>query len=116
MKSTYCVYNKATEAFLGLKVSRADTRLTRLLGLLGRPGLRSDEGLWMIPSRGRSIHTLGALSPIDLVYLDDAHRVIHLVEHLSPFRLAPTRLKSSSVLELPAHTIYASHTRPGDPL
>lgn len=114
MKSTYCVFNKVTEAFLGLKVSRADSRLTRLLGLLGRPSLRSDEGLWMVPAR--AIHTIGALAPIDLVYLDASLQVTHLVEHLSPFRVAPTRLKSSSVLELPAHTIYASQTRPGDQL
>jgi uncharacterized membrane protein (UPF0127 family) len=114
MKLTYCVFNKETEAFLGLKVSRADTGLTRLLGLARRPSLRSDEGIWLVPSRG--VHTIGALTPIDLVYLDETNRVIHLIEHLNPFRIAPAPLKSFSVLGLPAHTIYASHTRPGDQL
>jgi uncharacterized membrane protein (UPF0127 family) len=114
MKRSYCVFNKTTESFLGLNVSHAEGRLTRLRGLLGRLSLRSDEGLWIVPSRG--IHTIGVLFPIDLVYLDAALRVIHVVEHLSPFRLAPIRLKSASVLELPPHTIYASHTHPGDQL
>jgi uncharacterized protein len=114
MRRSYCVFNKSTESFLGLNVGRADTQFARLRGLLGRLELRSDEGLWMIPSRG--IHTIGVLFPIDLVYLNSAFRVIHLVEHLSPFRLGPLRLKSSSVLELPPHTIYASHTHVGDQL
>jgi hypothetical protein len=39
-----------------------------------------------------------------------------LVEHLGPFRLSPIRPISSSVLELPPHTIYASQTRVGDQL
>ena len=76
--------------------------------------MKSGEGLWLVPSRG--IHTLPFLTPIDLIYLDGQNRVIHLVEHLSPFRIAPLRLRSSSVLELPPHTIYSSQTHVGDQL
>ena len=67
-----------------------------------------------MPSSG--IHTVGVLLPLDLIYLDEDHRVIHLVEHISPFRLAPLRIRASSVLELPTHTIYSSQTQPGDQL
>jgi hypothetical protein len=114
MKPTYCVFNKTTEAFLGLSISCADTPFARLRGLLGTFRLNSDEGLWVVPSRG--IHTIGLLFPIDVIYMDSDYRVIELAEHVAPFSIAPVRWKSWSVLQLPPHTIYASHTKVGDEL
>ena len=105
MTLSYCVFNQTGESFVGLNIRRADTMLARLRGLLGQFRMKSGEGLWVVPSQG--IHTMGVLTHIDLIYLDAAGRVIHTVEHLSPFRIAPFRLKSHSVLELPAHTIYS---------
>lgn len=114
MKPTYCAFNQTAESFVGLNIRRADTPLARLRGLLGRFRMNAGEGLWVVPSQG--IHTVGLLAPIDLIYLDAHNRVIHLVEHLSPFRISPFLLKSHSVLELPAHTIYSSQTHVGDQL
>jgi uncharacterized membrane protein (UPF0127 family) len=111
---TYCVYNQTRECFLSLGVTAADTTFARLRGLIGRLKLRVDEGLWVVPSCG--IHTLGVLFPLDLIYLDENHRVIHVVEHFPRFRVAPLRTHASSVLELPTHTIYSSQTQPGDQL
>jgi uncharacterized protein len=112
MKQTYCVFNQTGESFVGLNIRRADTPLARLRGLIGQFRLKSGEGLWVVPSHG--IHTVGVLAPIDLIYLDAAGCVIHVVEHLGPFRIAPFRLKSCSVLLLPPHTIYSSQTHVGD--
>ncbi len=53
---------------------------------------------------------------MDLVYLDEACRVIYLVEHLPPFRIAPYRAKANSVLELPARAVSSSRTQVGDRL
>ena len=114
MKRTYCVFNQTGESFVGLNVRRADSPLARLRGLIGRFRMKAGEGLWVVPSHG--IHTVGLLVPIDVIYLDGSNRVIHLVEHLSPFRIAPFLLKSASVLELPAHSIYSSQTHLGDQL
>lgn len=114
MTLTYCVFNQNCESFLGLNVRRADTSMARLRGLLGQFRLKSGEGLWVVPSRG--VHTMGLVAPVDLVYLDATCRVIHLVEHLSPFRIAPFLLRSCSILELPPHTIYSSQTHVGDRL
>jgi uncharacterized membrane protein (UPF0127 family) len=114
MKQKYCVYNQTRECFLSLGVTAADTAFARLKGLIGRLSLRSDQGLWIVPSRG--IHTFGVLFPIDLIYLDANHKVIHLVEHFPPFSVAPIRTQANSVLELPTHTIYSSQTQPGDQL
>jgi uncharacterized membrane protein (UPF0127 family) len=111
-KRTYCVYNRTRECFLSLTVTAADTIISRLKGLIGKTTLRSDEGLWVVPSRG--VHTVGVLIPVDLIYLDEKHRVIHLVEHCQAFSVAPYRAEAQSVLELPIHTIYSSQTELGD--
>jgi uncharacterized membrane protein (UPF0127 family) len=110
----YCVFNKTRESFLSLSVAAADTHLARLKGLLGRLRLKSDEGIWVVPSQG--VHTIGVLVPLDLIYLDSDHRVIHMVESLGSFRIGPIRRNSASVLELPARTIYSSQTQVGDQL
>jgi uncharacterized protein len=111
---TYCVYNQTRECFLSLSITPADTTFSRLKGLIGRLQLRVDEGLWIVPSCG--IHTLGVLFPLDLIYLNENHQVIYLIEHFPRFRIAPLRTQASSVLELPIHTIYTSQTQAGDQL
>ena len=114
MKPTYCVYNQTRECFLSLGVTPADTIFTRLKGLIGRLKIRSDEGLWVVPSSG--VHTWGVLFPLDLIYLDDDLRVIYVKEHFPIFKIAPLRIRAASVLELPTHTIFSSQTQPGDQL
>jgi uncharacterized protein len=109
---TLCVYNQTRECFLGLRIRAADTSLARLKGLIGRFHLRSDEGIWVVPSSG--IHTLGVLVRLDLVYLNDAQEVIEVIEYFPTFRIAPLRIRAASVLELPQHTIYSSQTQKGD--
>jgi uncharacterized protein len=113
-RRAYCVYNQTRECFLSLNVTAADTIFSRLRGLIGRLKLRSDEGIWVVPSRG--VPTLGLLFPLDLIYLDEHYRVIHLVEYFPSFRIAPLKTQAESVLELPTHTIYSSQTQPGDEL
>jgi uncharacterized protein len=112
VKKIYCVFNKTRESFLSLNVAVADTHLSRLRGLLGKFRLKADEGVWVVPSRG--VHTIGVLFAIDLIYLDADHRVIHLVESFGSFGIAPIRIKSESVLELPTRTISSSQTQVGD--
>jgi uncharacterized membrane protein (UPF0127 family) len=114
MERTLCVFNKNRESFLGLRVALADTLIRRLKGLLGRIRLKPDDGIWLVPSRG--IHTIGMLFPIDLIYLDSANRVIHLIESLGPFRVTPIRIKCASILELKSRAIYSSNTQIGDEL
>lgn len=112
MQKTFYVYNETRQSFLSMGVKVADTHLSSLKGLLGKRKLKNDEGIWVIPSQG--IHTIGVLFPIDVIYLDANRKVIHLVEHLRPFRLGPIKVGCESVLELPVRTIYASHTQVGD--
>jgi uncharacterized membrane protein (UPF0127 family) len=110
----YCVYNHSRESFLSLGVTAADTSFARLKGLIGRLRLRTDDGIWVVPSSG--VHTLGVFVPLDLIYLDEKYKVIHLLEYFPTFRIAPLRIRAASVLELPPHTIYSSQTEIGDQL
>jgi uncharacterized membrane protein (UPF0127 family) len=114
LNETLYVFNVTRQSFLSLGVVAADTPFARLRGLLGRLRLRSDEGLWVVPSYG--IHTFGLLFPIDVVYLDAHNRVLCVVEHLGPLRFAPLRRQAKSVLELPTQSIFGSGTQVGDQL
>lgn len=68
-------------------------------GLLGRPPLAADEGLWIRPCD--SVHSLGMGHALDLVYLDGELRVRKLVRNLRPWRLSWCP-GAHSVLELAA--------------
>ena len=113
-RQKYCIYNQTRECFLSLSVTAASTPLARLRGLIGKLKLKSDEGIWVVPSSG--VHTIGVLMPLDLIYLDANNRVTHLVEHFPTFRIAPLRPQTNSVLELAEHTIYSTQTQVGDQL
>ena len=108
------VYNVTRQGYINLGTRIAGTPWARLRGFLGKMRLRSDEALWVVPSRG--IHTIGLMFPIDVIYLDSALRVVHLIESLGRFRIAPIRWRCDSVLELPARSIQGSGTEPGDQL
>ena len=114
MRQHYCVFNKTRESFISLSVAAADTHLARLKGLVGRLRLKSDDGIWVVPSQG--VHTIGVLFSIDLIYLDSDHRVVHTIESFGTFRIGPIRRNCASVLELPTRTIYSSQTHVGDEL
>jgi uncharacterized membrane protein (UPF0127 family) len=110
----YYAYNRTQESFAATDVKVADGYFSRLIGLLGktRRWARDGRGLWIIPSKG--VHTMGMLFPIDVVFLDKNNVVIHVEEHLRPFRISQVSLRANSVLELPVHTIFHSGTQVGD--
>ena len=111
-----CVLNKTREHFVATNVAVADSYFRRLIGLLGKTKkwARPGQGLWIIPSHG--VHTLGMLFPIDLIFLDREKNVVHVEEHVKPFRISRVSIRTHSVLELPAHTVYRTGTCVGDHL
>ena len=108
------VYNKTRETFVATDAAIADSYFPRLIGLLGKTKrwAQHGRGLWIVPSRG--VHTIGMLFPIDLIFLGKQKEVVHIEEHVRPFRISRVSLKATSVLELPPHTIYRSRTQVGD--
>jgi hypothetical protein len=115
-KGAVYVYNKTRETFVATNTAVADNYVRRLVGLLGKTKRWASNGsaMWIVPCKG--VHTIGMMFPIDLIFLGKDQEVVHLEEHVRPFRISAVSLKSSSVLELPIHTIYRTGTRIGDQL
>jgi uncharacterized protein len=112
----FYVYNKTRETFVATEATLAADYFRRLIGLLGKTKrwAKLGRGLWIVPSRG--VHTIGMLFPIDLIFLNKNKEVVYVEEHVRPFRISRVSLKTTSVLEVPAHTIYLSGTKVGDQL
>jgi uncharacterized membrane protein (UPF0127 family) len=108
------VINRTKETWLATKVRKADSFVTRLVGLLKRRTLGPEEALWLMPSKG--IHTIGMKFPIDVVFLSRDNVVLGVVAGMLPFRISGVRLRGYSVLELPSGTIKKSRTEIGDQL
>ena len=107
-----CAYNKTRGYILGVEIDCGDFSVPTLAERL--PGLtpKSGAGLWMTPFRG--IPATDVPVPLDLIYLDINNRVIETVEFFPTFRVSPSSPLASSVLALPVHTVFSSHTQPGD--
>jgi uncharacterized membrane protein (UPF0127 family) len=108
------VINLTKKTWLATKVRKADSFLTRLIGLLKRTTLGPEEALWLTPSKG--IHTIGMKFPIDVAFLDKGNVVVGIISGLVPYRITAVRLRGHSVLELPKGTLNKSRTEIGDQL
>jgi uncharacterized membrane protein (UPF0127 family) len=80
------------------RVVRANRFCERLLGLLRRRQLDSDEGLLLMP--GGSIHTLGMHFPIDVIFLDAQMRIRKIARGVRPWRMSFSTRDTHCVLEL----------------
>src|SRR5215469_12324436 len=112
--SQYCVYNQTSECFLSLGVREGESALGRMGDILASRTRRYDEGQWV--QRPGRFHFVRIFSSRDLVFLDDKHRVLGVLESFPPFRFAPVGPQVASVLDLPVETIVSSQTQPGNQL
>ena len=90
----------------------AESVWTRFMGLMGRKELAENAGLVIYPNNG--VHMFFMRFPIDVVYLDSDKTVVYLQENLKPWRMAPVRVKATSVIELPGSTLGSTQTAIGD--
>src|SRR5258708_25952894 len=94
-------FNRTRRAYLATQLCLANTHWLRLKGLMGTAAENFPAGkaLWIVPCHG--VHTFAMRFPIDVVYLDGQKVVIHLERNLLPWRMAPVRMRATSVLALP---------------
>lgn len=111
-EAPHCAYNQTRECFLGLEVTAGEFTYEHLSEMLANQPLKSGEGLWLRPFQG--IPATGLYAPLDLIYLDENCRVIEAVESFPTFLANPSTPRATSVLVLPAHSIYSSQTQAGD--
>jgi uncharacterized membrane protein (UPF0127 family) len=94
------LYNRTQDRVAVARLARARTLRERAVGLLGRPPLAADEGLWLEPCGG--VHTWGMRYPIDVIFLDRELRVLAVRRQVPPWRLVFAPRGTRSVVELPA--------------
>ncbi len=107
-----CAYNRTRGYILGVEIDCGDFSYASLADRLPMLTSKSGAGLWMIPFKG--ITATKVPVPLDLIYLDADRRVIEAVEFYPTFRVSPSSPPAASVLALPVHSVFASHTQPGD--
>ena len=110
----HCAYNKTRESFLALDVTVGEFTFAMLEQFLPEFAPKAGAGLWLLPFRG--IPDRGLRAPLDLVYLDANCCVLDVVESFPAFCVSASSPPAASVLVLPAHSIFSSHTRSGDQL
>ncbi|MEW5991563.1 MAG: DUF192 domain-containing protein [Chloroflexota bacterium] len=100
------------------RVEVAASLWARFMGLMGRARLPAGDGLWLPSSNG--IHMFFMRIPIDAVFLgrpgpDGSRRVVSVHRGLRPWvGLVPLVRGADGCLEVPAGTIEATATVPGD--
>ena len=86
-----------TEKTIIKNVKKADTFLSRLVGLLNRKSIRDDEGLLLVNCS--SIHLFFMKFTIDAVYLSNNMKVLYK-ETIKPWRIGKNVKKCAHILEL----------------
>ena len=92
----------------------ANSPLSRLIGLLGRPRICYGQGL--VITHTRSIHMVFMRFAIDAVFADKDGKVVGLVKNIRPFGFSPYFWRAHYVVELPPGVLGATRTEKGDVL
>ncbi len=113
-------HNITRASVLAAELEEAGTLWAKFMGLMGRTSLAVGTGLWLPDSNG--IHMMFMRFPIDAVFLGRPASDDPLVRPVVATRpelrawtgLVPFIRGAHGVLEIPAGTIMASGTVPGD--
>lgn len=90
--------NATTGEIIASEVDRADSIIARMVGLLNRPHIDPEQGLWF--SNCGTIHTMGMREPIDVVFLDRENRVMQTLRNVAQNRLAVSCIGAYITVEL----------------
>ncbi len=120
MTDTLAARNVTRDAVLAARIEVAGSLWAKFMGLMGRPSLESDTGMWLPDSNG--IHMMFMRFPIDAIFVghrdaDGVCQVVSVHRGLRAwFGLVPLVLGAHGVLELPIGTIDRTGTQTGDSL
>ena len=108
------IENSSRGTVVAAKAELADGFGSRFMGLMGRRGWASSDGMVIEPCS--SIHCFFMRMPIDVAFVDRDWRVLQTVEALKPWRVGPIVRKTKRVVELPVGALGRSECGPGDQL
>jgi uncharacterized protein len=92
----------------------ADNFLTKFRGLMGVRTLPQGAGLLITGCN--SVHTHFMRMPIDVLYVDESHRVVDIDPAMAAWRIGRTRKGAAYVVELPSGTVAQTQCTVGDQL
>lgn len=93
----YLIKNITKDQIILDEVDFAQNFYTRLKGLLGKKDIKSRCGLIIKPCN--SIHTIGMKFTIDVAFISNDNRVIHIINQMSPGKISPIIKNSSYCIE-----------------
>ena len=105
-------WNDTRQTPLAERVQPARSLWRRTRGLLGTRELPQGDGLLIEPCN--AIHSFWMRYAFDALFLRKDGEIVHLISRMAPYRMSRPVFSAHSVLELPAGTIEASQTQPGD--
>ena len=111
-KDTVLQVSKENGEIISSKGEIADTLCTRIVGLLGRKGLDSEQAL--ILTRCKQVHMFFMKFSIDVLFCSSAGEVLAVEENLKPWRASKFVRRSSFVIELPEGKIKEKKIRVGE--
>jgi uncharacterized membrane protein (UPF0127 family) len=92
--------NATTGLLVAERVRKIDDPFARMVGLLPKASVDSDEGIWL--AHCSAVHTIGMRATIDLYFLDKNNCVLKIASAVPPNRLAVTCRNAVIVVELGA--------------
>jgi len=111
---TLSVWNVSRRGFVADQVRLANTRWTRLRGMLGRPEPAPGEGMLLAPCQ--SVHMYWMKYSLDVVFLAPNGCVVEAYHGLAPSKRSRWHRDADRALELRAGTLASSGTQIGDQL
>jgi uncharacterized membrane protein (UPF0127 family) len=106
--------NASNGALVAARLMRATNAWERGIGLLLRPSVAPDEGLWI--DHCSAIHTMMMRASIDVFFLDQDGRVLRIANAVTPNRPLLFCRGTESIVELGAHRTGARDVLVGDRL
>lgn len=103
--------NLDNHQILAEHMTEAHTFFKRLKGLMFTKDLPSDYGLHIRPCQG--VHTFFMNYSIDVLYLDETHRVLAMEEDIPPGKVGKFFPHALSAVELLGGTISRTETHVG---
>jgi len=92
--------NTTTGDVIADDVRKVRNPFSRMVGLLTKATVAPSEGIWLAGCP--AVHTMGMRATIDLIFLDDANRVVATAPNAVPNRPAFTARGARSIVELGA--------------
>ena len=95
--------NLETKEIILQQLVQADHFLSRLRGLMWKRELPENTGLMINPCN--SVHCFFMKFPIDVVFVDKDHLVVHIISNMKPGSISPIVKKAKYVVESNANTV-----------